>query len=235
MAIQIYAINSVVIYCLISLGFDLNYLFFGVKPFFISFSPQAVPIFVLTWVILLFHKPTTNLFDKADFTGFRQRIIELGVLFLAISVLYCFFAIETKDLGTKPISQLFLTELARITHIIVFYFALYTGTYSQVFTNKLESISIPKALRVYFSALSQTVALGGLILFLFLFTATAIQVNTKSPAMVQNEANWSLAEKAADEHEATIVKNTCAPMTEKDKDNYRSEYYNNLQSKPVGL
>lgn len=234
MTIQIYAINSVVIYCLITLGFDLTYQLFGVKPFFISYSPEAVPVFALTWVILLFHKPTKNFFVQADFIGFRQQIIGLGALFISISILYCFFAIESKSLGTKTISQLFLTELARIMHIFIFYFSLYTGTYSQVFTNKLSSISVHKAIRIYFSALSQTVVLGGMILFSFLFIAVALDQNKKSPAMIQNALNWDLAEKAADEHETAVVKKTCVPMTEKDKENFLTEYYYNLQSKFIG-
>lgn len=234
MSVYIYAINSMLIYCTIAIGFDISNFIFGARPFFFNTSTQAIPFFTMSWLILLFHKPFQNIFAQQEFVSLRRRVLELGVLMFVVSITYSYFHSATKGYDVNISGRIFQNEIGRYAHIAIFHFALYTGTFSQVFTDKLSTVSVPKGLAVFMSVFSQTLVIGGSIFFVAIYAYFAVFGSNQSPVMSQDSIYWAQASAAADEHEIATVKKTCAIMSKEEKDKFRDEYFYKLRNNFVG-
>ena len=230
MNVFIYATNVMALYCIISVGMDITGMLFGGKAFFFNQAPHAIPFFVITWIIILFHKPTRNIFEQQDFINLRKRIIELGCLMFVILLPFSYFYLATKGYNKQISERIFYTAIGTFTHIAVFYFSLFTGTYSQVFSTELGRLSIPKSLASFSAVFCQTLVIGGLIFFGSVFIWVMMTGANPSPVQSQNNDFWDLATKAAAEHEIAIVKKTCTPMPENVLEDFRYDYYNKLRN-----
>ena len=235
MSIYIYAINSVLTYCVLTTGVDMAGKFFSHRPFYFNSTFDSWPFFLIVWSVLLFHKPKTNIYEQQDFVALRRRVIELGVMMMFILIPYSLTYLATAEISTDERIPAIYKELSRFSHLSVFFFSLYTATYSQVFANILSKVTIPKAIATFITVWSITITTG-LIFFAVWVVILGLwrQGRHTPPVITQNNIFRDKAYDAADKYEREMVKKTCEPMSEETKYKFREEYFEKLQKQSVG-